>query len=101
MLEGQLTDLAVDPGAVEGDRPLRRAKRRDDGGDRRVTELDTRDLCEDRRFPGCVGEPGLRSPRLALPDVELAMAAVGKGAVASGSDTAHALEKPTEQVDTW
>ncbi|HWP63892.1 MAG TPA: hypothetical protein VNO86_10525 [Candidatus Binatia bacterium] len=98
MVEGELADLAVDPGAVESDRTWCSPERCDHGPDRGVVELDPGDLPEDRLLPRLVAVAGLLTPRVAWARVELPMASVSERPVALESPAASAEEQPAEQV---
>ena len=62
VVEGELADLAVDPGPVESDRTWCSPERCDHGPDRGVVELDPRDLPDDRLLPRLVALPRLLAP---------------------------------------
>jgi hypothetical protein len=100
MFESEIAHLAFDPRAIDGDGAHCWAEGCDNSGDHSVVKLDAADLSEHRLLPSLLAEPRMRAPGVARVRMELAVAAIGKRAVAADASAADAFEQPSEQVDT-
>ena len=78
MLQRKVTNLALDPRSIDRDRLM---------------------AGSDGSFPGLITEASFLAPRLARGRMELAMTAVGEGAVIAQPASADAFEQPTQQVN--
>ena len=99
MVQREVADLALNSRAVDRNRPGCGCEGSDDRRDRAIVEVNSRHLGEDRLLPRLVAVPSLLTPRRARGRVELAVTAVGEGAVAFEAAATHAGQQTTEEVD--
>jgi hypothetical protein len=56
VVEGEVPHLPLDPAAIDRGRPVGRAERGHDSGNRRVAEVEPGDLSQDGQLPGRIGQ---------------------------------------------